>query len=129
MRRCTGGINPAGWLKRVVAALRDAAAIDTALTPLHNLLMKGICSWRMLPLQLRDYASRIEADPEQLKAVEDRLDLLVRLKRKYAPDIDAIIALGVALEAELEELRGRSRSGASWNRSWRPSAVCWTDLG
>jgi len=99
-----------GELKRVVAALRDAAAIDTALTPLHNLLEEGYLQLEDAALQLRDYASRIEADPEQLKAVEDRLDLLVRLKRKYAPDIDAIIALGVAVEAELEELRGRSRS-------------------
>lgn len=99
-----------GELKRVVATMRDAAEIDTALAPLYSVLDEGYLQLEDTALQLRDYASRIESDPEQLKAIEDRLDLLVRLKRKYAPSIDEIIAMGAELETELEELQGRSRS-------------------
>lgn len=101
-----------GELKRVVGAVRDAAALDTTLSPLRDTLEEGYLQLEDTALQLRDYAARIEADPEQLKAVEDRLDLLQRLKRKYAPTIEEILALGSALEAELEELRGRSHSQA-----------------
>lgn len=99
-----------GELKRVTAAVRDATAYDPALAPLSATLEEGYLQLEDAALQLRDYASRIEADPEQLREVEDRLDLLQRLKRKYAPTIEEIINLGISLEAELEELRSRSRS-------------------
>ncbi|MDD2501492.1 MAG: DNA repair protein RecN, partial [Geobacter sp.] len=99
-----------GELKRVTAAMREASAIDAALAPLHSMLDEGYLQLEDAALQLRDYAARIEADPEQLKQVDDRLDLLTRLKRKYAPTIEEVIALGATLAAELEELQGRSRS-------------------
>ena len=35
---------------------------------------------------LRDYAERINASPERLAEIEDRLALLDRLKRKYGQD-------------------------------------------
>ena len=43
---------------------------------------------------LRDYAGGIEASPEHLAEVEDRLALLDRLKRKYGPTLDDVIQLG-----------------------------------
>ena len=116
---CTGGAYDAlyggdhavlGDLKRVVTVLRDAATIDAALAPLHGMLEEGYLQLEDAALQLRDYASRIEADPEQLKVIDDRLDLLLRLKRKYAPSITEVIALGKTLAAELEELQGHNRS-------------------
>jgi len=99
-----------GELKRVTAAMREAATVDAALAPLHSLLDEGYLQLEDAALQLRDYAARIEADPEQLKQIDDRLDLLTRLKRKYAPTVEELIALGATLAAELEELQGRSRS-------------------
>ncbi|QOX79635.1 DNA repair protein RecN [Trichlorobacter lovleyi] len=99
-----------GDLKRVTAAMREAATVDAALAPLHSLLDEGYLQLEDAALQLRDYAARIEADPEQLKQVDDRLDLLTRLKRKYAPTVEEVMALGAALATELEELQGRCRS-------------------
>jgi len=99
-----------GELKRVTAAMREAATIDAALVPLHSMLDEGYLQLEDAALQLRDYAARIEADPEQLKQVDDRLDLLTRLKRKYAPTVAEVMALGAALATELEELQGRCRS-------------------
>jgi len=43
---------------------------------------------------LRDYAGGIQASPEHLAEVEDRLALLDRLKRKYGPALDDVIRLG-----------------------------------
>lgn len=99
-----------GELKRITAAMGEAAAIDTALAPLQSMLDEGYLQLEDAALQLRDYAARIEADPEQLKLVDDRLDLLTRLKRKYAPTVEEVMALGASLTAELEELQGRCRS-------------------
>lgn len=43
---------------------------------------------------LRDYAGGIHASPEHLAEIEDRLALLDRLKRKYGPSLDDVIAYG-----------------------------------
>jgi DNA repair protein RecN (Recombination protein N) len=99
-----------GELKRVTSALREVIAVDPLLGPVHTVLEEGYLQLEDAALQLRDYASRIEADPEQLKVIEDRLDLLSRLKRKYAPTVAEIITLGSDLEQELADLQGRSHS-------------------
>jgi DNA repair protein RecN (Recombination protein N) len=99
-----------GELQRVAATIKDAACIDQTLAPVQAVLDESYLQLEDAALQLRDYASRIEADPEQLKVVEDRLDLIVRLKRKYAPTIAEIINLSNALSEELDDLRSRSHS-------------------
>jgi DNA repair protein RecN (Recombination protein N) len=41
---------------------------------------------------LRSYADGVDASPERLQEVEDRVALLERLKRKYGPALDDVIA-------------------------------------
>ncbi len=104
---------------------------------------------------VRDYAGGIHASPEHLAQVEDRLALLDRLKRKYGPTLEEVIAFGAdvsrklsevenkdeilrALRAELET--GRSgifaggagaieETGGSWRVAWRnwlrPRSTTW----
>ena len=56
---------------------------------------------------LRDYAAGIEASPERLAEVEDRLATLDRLKRKYGPNLDDVITLGDELETKLNEMENK----------------------
>jgi DNA repair protein RecN (Recombination protein N) len=53
---------------------------------------------------LRRYADEIDASPARLQQVEDRLALLERLKRKYGPTLQDVIATGAALTREREML-------------------------
>ncbi len=55
----------------------------------------------------RDYAQNIDASPERLGEVEDRLELLDRLKRKYGLSVDEVIAYGRDLQKKLEEFENR----------------------
>ena len=57
--------------------------------------------------RLRDYGEGIEASPERLAEVEDRLALLDRLKRKYGPKLEDVIALGDELERKLNEMENK----------------------
>ena len=57
--------------------------------------------------RLRDYAEGIEASPERLAEVEDRLAALDRLKRKYGPKLEDVIALGDELERKLSEMENK----------------------
>jgi len=56
---------------------------------------------------VRDYAGGIQASPEQLAQVEDRLALLERLKRKYGPTLDEVIAFGADVARKLEEVENK----------------------
>jgi DNA repair protein RecN (Recombination protein N) len=55
----------------------------------------------------RDYAEEIDASPERLTEVEDRLALLDRLKRKYGSTVDAVIAYGEEVARKVNELENR----------------------
>jgi DNA repair protein RecN (Recombination protein N) len=56
---------------------------------------------------LRDYAGGIQASPEHLAEVEDRLALLDRLKRKYGPALDDVIRLGEEVSRKLSEMENK----------------------
>jgi DNA repair protein RecN (Recombination protein N) len=56
---------------------------------------------------LRDYAGGIQASPEHLAEVEDRLALLDRLKRKYGPTLDEAITFGAEASQKLSEVENK----------------------
>ena len=56
---------------------------------------------------LRDYAEGIDASPERLAEIEDRLALLDRLKRKYGPTVAEVVAFGDEVARKLAEVEDR----------------------
>jgi DNA repair protein RecN (Recombination protein N) len=56
---------------------------------------------------LRDYAGGIQASPERLAELEDRLALLDRLKRKYGPTLAETIAFGEDVRRKLAEMENK----------------------
>ena len=56
---------------------------------------------------LRSYRDDIEYSPDRLHELEERLDLINRLKRKYGSTIGEILAFGEGASRELEELNHR----------------------
>ncbi len=57
-----------------------------------------------LALELRDYLEEIEFNPRRLDVVEDRLDLIHNLKRKYGETIPEIIAFGEQAQQDLDAI-------------------------
>ena len=56
---------------------------------------------------VRDYAGGIQASPEHLAEVEDRLASLDRLKRKYGPTLDHVISFGADVARKLSEIENK----------------------
>ena len=56
---------------------------------------------------LRDYAGGIEASPEHLSEVEDRLAAMDRLKRKYGPTLEDVIKHGAEVSRKLSEMENK----------------------
>jgi DNA repair protein RecN (Recombination protein N) len=56
---------------------------------------------------LRDYAGGIQASPEHLAEVEDRLAVMDRLKRKYGPTLEDVIHHGEEVSRKLSEMENK----------------------
>ena len=65
---------------------------------------------------LRDYAGGIQASPEHLAEVEDRLALLDRLKRKYGPTLEDVIHHGEEVSRKLSEMENKDEILAKLTR-------------
>lgn len=62
-----------------------------------------------LSFELQTYADTLELDEEELAALEERLDLIQRLKRKYGPGIDGVLATANELQARISEVECREK--------------------
>jgi len=99
-----------GQLRRIKNAIAEISAIDHGLAGLAASLESAYLQVEDAAIMLRDYASRIEADPAALQQADDRLDLIHRLKRKYAPTVEEILEFKQGLDGEIETLQGREQA-------------------
>jgi DNA repair protein RecN (Recombination protein N) len=53
---------------------------------------------------MQDYADQLEFNPERLQEVEERLELIANLRRKYGDTIEQINAFGERAQSELDSL-------------------------
>ncbi len=60
-----------------------------------------------LSATVRDFAENVQAGPERLGEIEDRLATLDRLKRKYGKTLAEVIAFGVESARQLAEVENR----------------------
>jgi DNA repair protein RecN (Recombination protein N) len=62
--------------------------------------------------ELRSYLEGLEADPERLAVVEERLEQLTRLKRKHGGTIDAVLAHAERCRAERDRIANAGETTA-----------------
>ncbi|NVN92842.1 MAG: DNA repair protein RecN [Desulfuromonadales bacterium] len=98
-----------GSLKRISTSIRDVACIDHSLGDLSASLETAFLQLEDVAIGLRSYTSRVEADPLSLQRVEDRLDQINRLKRKYGATIADILVFKEQVDGELEQLLGHQQ--------------------
>jgi DNA repair protein RecN (Recombination protein N) len=96
-------LTQAGALGRV---LQDLQKVDAA-SPLLQLHEQAVAGWRELQGALSHYADRVEIEPDRLHELEDRLNLLQSLKRKYGSTFPEVIAFGEQAQQKLQSLEQR----------------------
>jgi DNA repair protein RecN (Recombination protein N) len=85
-------------------ALEGVTQFDEELQVPLETLRGAVVGLQEATYALRGYAEGIEADPNRLEAIEARMDVLHRLRRKYGDDEAAVIAYGDSAREELESL-------------------------
>jgi DNA repair protein RecN (Recombination protein N) len=78
-------------IQSILSRGREAAAIDPALSPLIKTVETLSIQLEEAAIGLRDYSRGIDVDPARLEEIEDRLEVIDRLKRKYGSTIDVIL--------------------------------------
>lgn len=90
------------------ARVREMARFHEAADAWGETIERLTVEVQELAQEIADSASRLDADPEALQALDDRLSLVQRLKRKYAcPDVAALLALRDERARRLADLEGR----------------------
>jgi len=97
-----GGVND--LLGEVSQALHSLARIDATTEPHYERLETSLTALQELALDLRNYAENIEFNPRLLDQVEERIDLINNLKRKYGDSIEAILAFGEGARKDLDSI-------------------------
>jgi len=95
-------------LARAISRLEDIRKYDAgALEPLLEQLQSAYYQAEDVAYQLRDYRERIEANPERLAEIEDRLDLIGGLKRKYGERIEDILEYRAKIAGAIDQMENR----------------------
>ena len=87
---------------RTIAKLHE---LDGSLSELNTRFESALYELEDIAYQIRDYRDKIEFNPHRLSEVEERLDLIHRLKRKYGDSISDILAYQGQASQKLEELQ------------------------
>ncbi|MDL2274785.1 DNA repair protein RecN [Desulfosarcina sp. OttesenSCG-928-G10] len=88
-------------LGRIRKDLEKASTLDAEVSPFLAQLSDHLFGLEDVAANLRSWLGRMDADPGQLDAVESRLDLINRLKRKYGGSLPAVFEKQAEIEAEL----------------------------
>lgn len=94
----------AGKLGRTMQELQRVDPSAGCLLSLHEQAVSGL---RDVQSDLSHYADRIEVNPEHLAALEERLNLIHTLKRKYGATLADVIAFGEDAQKQLQSLEER----------------------
>ncbi|HUK56982.1 MAG TPA: DNA repair protein RecN [Nitrospiria bacterium] len=104
-------------LARVESSVDELARTDERMKDVSAFCSEASAQLREVAGRLRDYKEGIEYDPKRLEQIEERLHLIVSLKKKYGPTIEGLLEFRRKAEEELAALsthdeRVKSLAGA-----------------
>ncbi len=92
---------------RVGRAILELQKFDPSAACLLSLHEQALAALRDVQSDLSHYADRLEINPERLAQLEERLNLLQSLKRKYGGTIEEVINFGEQAQKKLTALEQR----------------------
>jgi DNA repair protein RecN (Recombination protein N) len=102
-----GGASAEVALRAALRNVEELARYDARFADAVQQLTSARATLGDVAATLRDYAEGIDASPERLAEIEDRLALIDRLKRKYGQTVAEIVAFGEDVAQKLSEVEDR----------------------
>jgi DNA repair protein RecN (Recombination protein N) len=128
----SGGDGGSGALEALAATVRvleEAAALDDTLLPTLETVRSASYELTEAERDLTRYQDAIEFNPERLAQIEERLELIRTLKRKYGDSIEEILNYAQQTAGKLDTLshseeRGAQLAGEIEKTETRLRALC-----
>jgi DNA repair protein RecN (Recombination protein N) len=105
-----GAVNANALLKSAERHLEELARYDEKFREQLDALLSARATVEDIGATVRDYAEGIDASPERLAEIEDRLASIDRLKRKYGNTVEEIIIFGDQVRQKLNEIENRDEA-------------------
>ncbi len=87
--------------------LRELEKIDSSSAQFASAHAAAVVELSELARALSAYAEKLDLDPEQLSALEQRVSMFETLKRKYGASISEVIAFGERAAERMRKIEGR----------------------
>jgi DNA repair protein RecN (Recombination protein N) len=87
--------------------LRELEKIDNSIAQFSSAHAAAVVELSEIARTLSAYAEKLDLDPEQLAALEQRVSLFETLKRKYGGSIAEVIAFGERATERMQKIKGR----------------------
>lgn len=97
-------LGQAGQIGRL---MRELGALDPGAHSMRALHDQASAMLQELQQEIRHYVDRIEIDPDRLRELDERLDLIQGLKRKYGRSVGEVLGFGREAFDRLAQLEGR----------------------
>ena len=112
---------PAGadLLGKAESCLMEMVEYDSELNPILEMVQSGLAQIVEAGQQINSYSEGLEADPERLEEIENRIRQLKQVCRKYGPDLSDAIALEQQLKSELALITGNGQSIAALEETYQ----------
>ncbi len=94
-------------IARLERSLDRVAGLERRIEPARRALLSVRTELEEAALQLRDLQNRISMDPRRLDEVEERIQLLNRLKRKYGPTLEDVLKTGEQAARHMDNLQDK----------------------
>ncbi len=91
-------------LSSVVTKVKEMSLLDQRLSEILNLLESALPLLEDASISLRDLKNKYDLEPERLCEIEERIELIKSLERKYGKGEEAIMRYRDAAEDELKRL-------------------------
>ncbi|MBO7429526.1 MAG: DNA repair protein RecN [Spirochaetia bacterium] len=106
----SGGGSAVQALKQARSAAEQGAKIDQSLEELSRRLDESYYEVEDIAQSLKEYLAHDAYDPDELERCQERLFLIRRLKKKYGPTVEAVIAYGEEARKNYNQLSDFSGS-------------------
>jgi DNA repair protein RecN (Recombination protein N) len=101
-----GSIAVADMLGKAESTLIDMAEIDSSLQSTLDLVSLALAQVTEAGREINYYGDALEADPERLLEIEERISTLKLICRKYGPSLTEAIEFENSVQTELNQLTG-----------------------
>jgi DNA repair protein RecN (Recombination protein N) len=110
-------------LNSVARGLREIERLDPAAAHLTAAHVRAVTEVEELAADLQRYSESLDLDPGNLQALEDRVNLIESLKRKYGGTVEAVVAHGVTAAERHRKLSSRAEERARLQRELAAAAA------